>query len=57
MICCMVLKNAFYDSASVYKLKDTNQRVYVKDVLESLSAIMPSFLKNIVSIFSVLQQT
>ena len=36
-------ENAFYDSASVYKLKDTNQRVYVKDVLESLSAIMPSF--------------
>lgn len=49
-------ENAFYDSASVYKLKDTNQRVYVKDVLESLSAIMPSF-KEYRFYFSVLQQT
>lgn len=36
-------ENAFYDSASVYRLEDTNQCIYVKNVLESLSVIMPTF--------------
>lgn len=35
--------NAFYDTASIYPLADTNQRVYVKEVLEALSEKMPNF--------------
>ncbi|WP_455668841.1 hypothetical protein [Phocaeicola sp.] len=35
--------NAFYDTASICNLEETNQKVYVREVLKALENLMPDF--------------